>query len=728
MSDARAGGAYVEVSLRSKITEGAKKVQSDLNAVSKSLGTVGAALLGTGTATLAPLIASAISFGETGAAFDDVAQRTGLAGDAISELAHAADMSGTGIEALEKGVRKMQQTLIGAAEGSKTDIAALDALGLTVEDLAGKTGDQQFEMFAEALSQIEDPAERSSRAMDVFGKAGAELVPLLQEGSAGIQALREDARALGLQMSSEDVSAAAAFDDSLVRLKGSIKGIVLSIGGALAPTLTNASNLVTTIAAGTGNWIRENRGLVVAIAAVAIAAVAGGASLLAIAGGAVVASAAITAFGTIATTVGAVVGAVWSPVTLIVLGVAAAVGVVTAAFAVLAVNSGVAGDAIAYLKSVFGGITELATKTFGGIANALAGGNVQLAVKIFWAGLKVAFLAGLQEIVRITSQQYVILGNATVKFLNAYLKTWTEAFRSIPKLIKSIINGTLLTDIAQAVGVNFKFGGLEGAKAELDKLTAEAAALKQSQSSKAFDDRVKSLREEIATLRLGKDAADLLKLAQEGLSDAQLADVAALQAQRRAIEAKQKAEEEARKASEQAAEERKREAERLKEEGKTLAESLRTPREAFVAEVARIQKLLDAKAIDQTTANRALEKARKDLAGGTGSDGASTGSNTLAFRGSKEAALTIRRQAGTGTDPAARWVAPLVSNGLAQLTATRDGFSQLALAQQKQTEAVKLDKLEELTEKELAAMGLLVTDQRRVVAALQKQTTYSING
>jgi hypothetical protein len=109
----------------------------------------------------------------------------------------------------------MQKLLAEAAGGSKSANETLSELGLTVAQLVNLQPDQQFELFAQRISQIQNPAKRTAIALELFGKSGAQLLPLLNTGAGGIRALREQARKLGLTMGTADAQAAEEFGDAL---------------------------------------------------------------------------------------------------------------------------------------------------------------------------------------------------------------------------------------------------------------------------------------------------------------------------------------------------------------------------------------------------------------------------------------------------------------------------------------------------------------------------------
>ncbi len=87
----------------------------------------------------------------------------------------------------------MSRNIIEAARGSASARQNLARLGLTIADLTGLSPDQQFELIADRLSRIQNPANRATIAMEIFGRTGASLLPLLSTGAQGIQELRREA-------------------------------------------------------------------------------------------------------------------------------------------------------------------------------------------------------------------------------------------------------------------------------------------------------------------------------------------------------------------------------------------------------------------------------------------------------------------------------------------------------------------------------------------------------
>lgn len=207
------------------------------------------------TAVLGVTAAAIYKFTETGSAIDDMSQRTGVSAETLGGLSYAAKLTDTSLESLQAGLVKQSKFMEAVATGSSSATATLNRLGIGVDDLAGKTADEQFMVFADRLSKIESVGERSAAAMEVFGKGAVDLVPLLSQGGEGIQTMIDRAEKLGLVMSSEDVEAAAAFGDSLDELTLAGEMFLVNVVSPLVPMLTNAAVLIGNLAAENRDWI-----------------------------------------------------------------------------------------------------------------------------------------------------------------------------------------------------------------------------------------------------------------------------------------------------------------------------------------------------------------------------------------------------------------------------------------------------------------------------------------
>lgn len=162
----------------------------------------------------------------------------------MSELAYVAKMSDIELSSLSNAIKKMQVNLSEAASGGKAQIETLRALGLVINDLKGMAPDKQFEVLADRINMIKDPADRARAAVELFGKAGAELLPLFEKGAAGIRAARIEAQRMGASFSDEQIKKLAEADDAIKRLKASWEGFATRMTAFVAPAITKVLDLL----------------------------------------------------------------------------------------------------------------------------------------------------------------------------------------------------------------------------------------------------------------------------------------------------------------------------------------------------------------------------------------------------------------------------------------------------------------------------------------------------
>ena len=427
----RAGRAFVELGVSDKLTAGLRAAQRRLKAFGAGVRYLGTRIAAIGTAGLAPLAASVRSFASAGDTLEKMSRRTGIGVEALSELGFAAEQSGADLQTLEAGVRVLQRTINDAERGLSTAKDALADLGLTAEQLRGLTPEEQIKAVADRLARIPDPAKRAAVAMQLLGRSGTRLLPLVEGGAAGIEELQEQARALGLTVSTEAARDAALLTDTLNILWRVVRQGVFEIGSALAPTVIDLANAVTRAVITATNWVRENKAVIVTAAKVAAAVVAAGVALiglgLLISGvGAVfgVLAGVVGAVGTALGFIGTVLGALLSPIGLIVSAVA---GLGTA----LLVWSGAGGEALAWLRDQFGKLREFATKVIGGIADALAAGDITLAAEILWLALKLAWQRGVAELNKVWLQ-------ARAFFVGTAQKMWFGALAAAQQVLHAL--------------------------------------------------------------------------------------------------------------------------------------------------------------------------------------------------------------------------------------------------------------------------------------------------
>jgi hypothetical protein len=171
-----------------------------------------------------------------------LAERSGMAYSEIAGLQYAGDLAGVGIESIATALAKADKVFVAAGQGSTAAKSALEAVGLSFEQLQGKTSAERFQAIADALAAMPDSATRTAAAIALFGRGGAGLLPLFNEGGAGLRAMQAEAVKFGLALTSLQGKDIEAMNDSFTRAGAAIKGVVTQVVAQLAPGVERVVN------------------------------------------------------------------------------------------------------------------------------------------------------------------------------------------------------------------------------------------------------------------------------------------------------------------------------------------------------------------------------------------------------------------------------------------------------------------------------------------------------
>ena len=230
-----------------------KRLQSDVAGLRSGMGAL-VAIQGTqlfasfvsgATSAARSLIGMGAAATEAISQQNDLATRLGLTYGELSGLSYAGSLVGVSMDQIGAAMTRAQVTFAKAAGGSKQANAAFAQLGLSVADLNGLSAEQQFEAIAQAISELPSEAERAAAAVAIFGRAGVALLPMFNEGAAGIQAAREEAERFGLTLTNAQAGNVDAMGDSFDKVRAAVQGVINQVTAYLAPAITAISTAFT---------------------------------------------------------------------------------------------------------------------------------------------------------------------------------------------------------------------------------------------------------------------------------------------------------------------------------------------------------------------------------------------------------------------------------------------------------------------------------------------------
>lgn len=146
---------------------------------------------------------------------DNLAQKTGIAAASLSSLEIIARHSGVGIEALASGLVKFDKAISDAVGGAKEQATAFKLLGLSQEELKKSSPEQVLARVADQFAKFADGPNKDALALAVFGKAGADLIPILNQGGEALAAQRQEIEKLGLALDEQGLKKLTDFNKTL---------------------------------------------------------------------------------------------------------------------------------------------------------------------------------------------------------------------------------------------------------------------------------------------------------------------------------------------------------------------------------------------------------------------------------------------------------------------------------------------------------------------------------
>ena len=229
------------------VKDSSKTVSEQFDNVKKTTGNAlkGIAAVGTAaTAGGAAIFGLATKAASSCDNIDKMSQRLGLSRQAFQEWDYVLSQSGVDINSMKIGFKTLTNTIGQVSEAGTTAGTAFDTLGISIDDVKGKSQDEIFSMVITQLQGLDDQTQKATLAQQLFGRSGQEMLPLLNSSAEATEALKQKARDYGLVLSDEAVNAGVAFTDNMDTMHRKIEAVTTNLGASFMPIISNVCDYI----------------------------------------------------------------------------------------------------------------------------------------------------------------------------------------------------------------------------------------------------------------------------------------------------------------------------------------------------------------------------------------------------------------------------------------------------------------------------------------------------
>lgn len=228
-------------------------VKGAAEAAAAALAAVGASMAAVGVAVAEgtkALVNNATATAEYGDNISKSSQKIGMSTEAFQKWDYVMQLAGTSMEQSQAGFKTLTNSLDDAINGGKGALEKFKAIGLTLDDLKGKSREEVFGMVIENLQGMTDDAKKAAAANDLLGKAGVNLMPLLNQSAEETHKLMEETEKYGMVLSDDAIDASVKYKDAMTRMDSTIQGVKNNLMTQFLPGITQVMDGISGMAAG----------------------------------------------------------------------------------------------------------------------------------------------------------------------------------------------------------------------------------------------------------------------------------------------------------------------------------------------------------------------------------------------------------------------------------------------------------------------------------------------
>lgn len=230
-------------------SDGLKSAGSKLAGFGASLRKAIVPMVAIGTAAAAGVGVAVKNTIDAADEMSKAAAKFGIPIETLSRLKYAADLSDVSLQGLGTAVGRLSRQMADAAAGTGEAVDAFASIGVAFQNADGslRPTEDVLSDIADRFAAMPDGAAKTAAAMELMGRSGAEMIPLLNGGAKALEEMKAEADTFGQVFTAEMGANAEAFNDNMTRLRGAFGNIAADLTAKLLPYLAQFTD-----------WLVEN--------------------------------------------------------------------------------------------------------------------------------------------------------------------------------------------------------------------------------------------------------------------------------------------------------------------------------------------------------------------------------------------------------------------------------------------------------------------------------------
>lgn len=240
---------------------GEKSGKSFGESLAKGLKTTTAVIAGALTAATGAAVATGKAFisaandvSAMGDTIGDNAAKMGISTKSYQEWDFILQRAGSSIDSMKTSMKTLANAAVSGSE-------AFTALGISQEEIASLNQEQLFERTVQALQGVDDTATRTALASKLLGKGALELGGVFNMTASEVEATKQEMYDLGAYLDEDAISASDNYQDTLLNMKDSVKGLKISMMKDFLPGVTSVMDGLSKVFSGRGGVEEIQTGL-----------------------------------------------------------------------------------------------------------------------------------------------------------------------------------------------------------------------------------------------------------------------------------------------------------------------------------------------------------------------------------------------------------------------------------------------------------------------------------